>query len=194
MRVQAIAKGNYNGLRKVGEIFALVDRENEDGEVLKAEDQFSKKWMVELDSDGNPVKGTPTVKAAMAKQADKPVKNLAEKSTPSKGDNGTDIEALKGRLEDADKAEDEGLDDGKADDSAEAGAATAAPATRRTRKTVDVAAEKAEAKEDVKDAGEAAKAEAADADDKGDDNGSADDADADKAPAEEGTRRRRRRG
>lgn len=194
MRVQAIAKGNYDGLRKVGEIFALRDRENEDGEVLKAEDQFSKKWMVELDKDGNPVKGTPTAKAAMAKQAEEPLKNLAEKSTPSKNDNGTDIEVLKDRLEQADKADDSGLADGKADDGAEAGAATATPATRRSRKTVDVAAEKAETKEDVKDAGEAAKAEAADADDKGDDNGSADDADADKAPAEEGTRRRRRRG
>lgn len=188
MRVQAIAEGYYNGLQKVGAIFLLEDKENADGEIVKADTQFSKRWMVEIDANGNPVKGTPETKAELVKQADKPVKNLAEKSTPSKGDNGTDIEALKERLEDADKAEDEGLDDGKSNEGVPTN--KPAPARRSRAKVEDTEAKKAETAAAADDAKEASE----DADDTGDDNSSADDADADKAPAEEGSRRRRRRG
>ena len=71
MRVKAKEKGYYGTLRKPDDVFVLTEVTDEDGEVVSTiEDQFSARWMVEVDADGNEVGADkPKAKAKAKKKA-----------------------------------------------------------------------------------------------------------------------------
>ena len=114
MRVKAKAKGSYGGLRAVGEIFVLEEKKTADGDTISTEDQFSAKWMVKVDADGNEI--SEDTKKAPAKKTRKkaPAKKPApEKEPEDEGtDEGTDDPDVddEGADEDADAGDDEGDD------------------------------------------------------------------------------------